>query len=298
MAKCQAPKPAKWNQRVDQFVAYLTEQERSELTKRYYRDDLTAFAAWYETEYQAPPELAELSARELLAWKAALVKRELAPQSVNRRLAAVRSFLRWAQAKKFAKPIVTPKTVRHETPKPRWLTRREELALLRAVERADDSRDEAIVKVLLNTGLRVSELASLTWNKIQISKRKGSVTVTGKGRKQRTIPLNVEARDALLDLGGCQHDGTARAVLHGQRGRLTIRGIQNVVESYRAAAKLPDLTAHVLRHTFCKRLAEQKTGLEVIASLAGHESIETTRRYTEPGQEDLAAAVESLAADE
>jgi integrase/recombinase XerC len=222
----------------------------------------------------------------------------LAPQSVNRRLAAVRSFLRWAQTHDIAKPIATPKTLRQEPPKPRWLNRREELALLRAVERAEHSRDEAVIKLLLATGLRVSELASLTWKQIEISDRKGSVTVTGKGRKQRTIPLNVEARKALLALGSPQHYGTTRPVLNGQRGRLTVRGIQIAVERYRDAAKLPGLTAHVLRHTFCRRLAERGIRLEVIATLAGHESIETTRRYIEPGREDLAAAVETLAVAE
>jgi integrase/recombinase XerC len=116
----------------------------------------------------------------------------------------------------------------------------------------------------------------------------------GKGRKQRTVPLNAEARAALLAL---KVAGPKRApeVLHGQRGALTARGVQAILKRYQAAAKVEDLSPHVLRHTFGKNLADAGTPIQVIADLMGHESLETTRRYVQPGHEDLAAAVERLA---
>jgi site-specific recombinase XerD len=141
--------------------------------------------------------------------------------------------------------------------------------LIRAVERHGPARDIAMVSLMLNTGLRVAELAALRWTDLEVRDRSGKLTVRrGKGRKQRTIPLNVEARNALIEL----RDNRER---WGQS-----KGIA------------------VLRHTWCKNLADDGVRLEVIAALAGHESLETTRRYVEPGHDDLAAAVERIAGGE
>ena len=87
-------------------------------------------------------------------------------------------------------------------------------------------------------------------------------------------------------------------MLQGQRGPLTERGIQATLAKYAGDARIEDLSPHVLRHTWCKNLADAGVRLEVIAALAGHESLETTRRYVEPGQDDLAAAVERIAGGE
>ena len=168
--------------------------------------------------------------------------------------------------------------------------------LIRAVERNGLARDIALVALLLHTGLRVAELAALRWADLEIRDRSGKLTVRrGKGRKQRTIPLNVEARNALAELRSLRGPGKAQAVLQGQRGPLTERGIQAILAKYAGAARLAELSPHVLRHTWCKNLADSGARLEVIAALAGHESLETTRRYVEPGQDDLAAAVDRLA---
>ena len=192
--------------------------------------------------------------------------------------------------------MVAPKSIKQVKPPPRWLDRKEQRALIRAVERNGLARDIALVALLLHTGLRVAELAALRWADLEIRDRSGKLTVRrGKGRKQRTIPLNVEARNALAELRPLRGPGKAQAVLQGQRGPLTERGIQAILAKYAGAARLAELSPHVLRHTWCKNLADSGARLEVIAALAGHESLETTRRYVEPGQDDLAAAVDRLA---
>ena len=152
-----------------------------------------------------------------------------------------------------------------------------------------------MVKLLLHTGLRVEEAVDLRWDDVQVRERSGSLTVRkGKGPKQRTVPLNAEARAALLELKAAGPAG-APEVLHGQRGALTARGVQAILQRYQGPAKVEDLSPHVLRHTFGKDLADAGTPIQVIADLMGHESLETTRRYVQPGHDDLAAAVEKLA---
>lgn len=289
-----------WSESVATFGLRLVEDERSPHTRAGYRADLDAFARWFRERYSEEPTLESLVASELREWKTYLreqLGRE--PATVNRKLSAVRSFLTWAAEAGRIEPVVTPKSIRQVRPAPRWLARRDQKALLRAVERSGQPRDIAVVRLFLHTGLRVAELVALRWGDISVSERKGELTVrAGKGRKQRTVPLNVEARAALLELKAQRRDKAAAEVLHGQRGPLRVRAVQAIVERYGAAAKLEGLSCHVLRHTWCKNLADQGVRLEVIAALAGHESLETTRRYVEPGREDLAAAVDRLTGEE
>jgi integrase/recombinase XerC len=120
-----------------------------------------------------------------------------------------------------------PRPVPQEQPGPRWLDRREQNALLRAAERAGEPRDLAVVRLLLNTGLRVQELCALTWKDVAVSERKGSLTVRhGKGRKHRQVPLNHNARAVLAALGHPQHAGQEAVILQGQRGPKAPRGVQ------------------------------------------------------------------------
>ena len=170
--------------------------------------------------------------------------------------------------------------------------------MIRTVERFGGTRDECLVRLLINTGIRVEEAIALRWSDIQVRERSGTLIVRkGKGRKQRSIPLNAEARAALTELRVIA-PRKAPEVLHGQRGPLTIRGLQAALAKYGGLAKLEECTPHVLRHTFGKNLADAGTPIQVIADLMGHESLETTRRYIQPGHDDLAAAVERIAGGE
>jgi integrase/recombinase XerC len=281
---------------VDRFVADLVERERSEHTRANYREDLDAFAEWYEAKYLDPPAVALLAPSELREWKGHLRDdRKLEPATVNRKLAALRSLLRWAEAEGLAPEIATPKSLRQVKPPPRWLNRLEQRALIRAAERSGRPRDADLVKLLLHTGLRVDEAVELRRADLTIKDRSGSLIVRkGKGRKQRTIPLNADARAALARLLASAPK-KAPEVLFGQRGPLTVRGVQVILKRYEGPAKIRDLSPHVLRHCFGKNLADAGTAIQLIADLMGHESLETTRRDIQPGHEDLAAAADKLA---
>ena len=157
----------------------------------------------------------------------------------------------------------------------------------------------AIVKLLLNTGLRVSELCDLTWSDIKITDRKGSLTVrSGKGNQRREVPLNKDARSALLLIGYEQNALAHLRVFMGQRGPMTPRGVESMLKKYVQHTDLEDVSPHSLRHTFCKNLVDAGVGLEKVAALAGHENLETTRRYCTPSPQDLAQAVELIGSEE
>jgi integrase/recombinase XerC len=296
----QPDTPKTWAEALARFDRHLADLERSQHTHANYREDLTAFAEWYEHTFQEEPQLALLAPQELREWKAHLrEERKLEPATVNRKLAALRSLLKWAEANGHAPEIRAPKSIRKVQPPPRWLDLKQQRLLLRAAERHGGWREEPLVKLLLHTGLRVDEAAALTWEDIEIRPRSGQLTVRrGKGRKQRVVPLNAEAREALERLRTAyprQQHARPGAVLYGQRGPLTARGIESILQKVAHHARLPEVSPHVLRHTFGHNLASKGVPIQVIADLMGHESLETTRRYVQPGADDLAAAVDQLA---
>ncbi len=178
---------------------------------------------------------------------------------------------------------------------PRWLTKSEQHLLRRLVEQTQKPRDIAIVTLLLNTGLRIHELCALTWNDIDLSERKGLLTVhSGKGGKYRQIPLNKDVRLTLLKYQAQQQTNGNVPIFIGQRGALTIRGVQLLLKRLLHNTVLKNVSAHQLRHTFCKNLINADVGLEKVAMLAGHESLDTTKLYCKPSMLDLNEAVERI----
>jgi site-specific recombinase XerD len=287
-----------WSQALTGFFAHLVEQERTEQTQKAYRADLLQFGKWYRDHTDELPLPALIQPGELREWKTHLKDQcHHEPASINRRIASIRSFLKWCAGEGIAPDIQTPRSIRQVQPPPRWLEPKEKRALIRALDRFCNARDPAMVRLLLHTGIRVDELVHLQWTDIAIKDRSGTLTVReGKGRKKRTIPLNAEARAALTELrviAGNTRKPTP--VVSGQQGALTARGIQLAVAKAGALAKLEDVTPHVLRHTCAHDLAVAGVAIQVIADVMGHESLETTRRYVQPGRQDLATAMEQIA---
>ena len=136
------------------------------------------------------------------------------------------------------------------------------------------------------------------WSDIKITSRKGRLIVrSGQGGKRREIPLNKDARQVLFDLGYANHKGQKEAIFIGQRGPMTPRGVESMFRKYVAHTELDEVTPHKLRHTFCKNLIEAGVSLEKVALLAGHENLETTRRYCSPSEHDLEAAVDLISTE-
>lgn len=281
------------------FAQFLTESERSAYTIKNYLCDLDGFAVWLKSKGNTKfaPEL--ITPTDLREYKHYLDETlRLKPQTINRKLSSLRSFLNWAGIEGYFPdnrlPHV-PQPIKEQALSPKWLDRLEQHSLCRIVEKNRKIRDIAIVKLLLNTGLRVSELCALTWKDIKISPKKGRLSVIhGKGSKRRVVPLNKDARSVLVELGYHKNKGFDQQVFIGQRGAMTPRGIESTLKKYVKQTDLEEVSPHQLRHTFCKNLIDAGVGLEKVAALAGHDNLETTRRYCTPSEQDLAAAVELI----
>jgi integrase/recombinase XerD len=153
--------------------------------------------------------------------------------------------------------------------------------------------------VLRHTGLRVGELAAVRLNDVEISERKGSVTVrSGKGSKYRVVPLNLDARRAISEYLAVRPQVADDYLFISQRGAgIKAQAIENVVKKYARRAGLDDVSPHTLRHTFGKSALGTGIDLVTVAALMGHDSIETTAVYTQPSTRDLEQAVDKLASD-
>lgn len=283
------------------YEHWLARQPLSVHTRRTYLTQVRRYCAYLSTflwEYGHP--LQEPHARDYAVrdYKTALkVVHHAKPSSVNLALAAVDHFYRFLG-------LPTPQVAREDLPAraPRALEPPEQKRFLRAVERCSSVRDRAIALLLFYTGLRISECAALTVDDVRLSSRKGLVIVrTGKGNTYREVPLNAEVRTA-LDAWLQQRKqrvslrNESALFLTKQGTRLAARTINDMVRRLGQEAKL-SLSVHILRHTCLTSLVRNGNDLVLVAELAGHRRLETTRRYSLPTIADREAAMEGLKVD-
>ncbi len=156
-----------------------------------------------------------------------------------------------------------------------------------------DIRDLAIIELVLQTGLRLSEVARLHVNHIdlpaKISKEPGfvgSVTVLGKGRKQRSVTLNYKACRAIKNYLALRPDSEdTHLFLTKYRKGISPRSIEKLLTKHLKEAGIPNASVHTLRHTFATHNVRRGTKLEVVRQALGHESLETTSIYVHLARE-------------
>ena len=295
------------------FEKYMNDLDLSALTMRGYLADLQHFSRWFEQTNSENLTVTRITPTDVKEYKHFLVNTEQRKAStVNRQLAAIASLAKWARKTGQIQndPTENIKGVANVAGGPKWLDKHEQYALSRAIENdlqlsklrypkrwVTRRRDASLVLFLINTGLRLNEAVQLHVKDVQISERKGSVLVrNGKGGKQRNIPLNTDARKALQEWISVRPKSEFLwTIVEGANEEaLSGRTVQRVLHRYGRDAKIEELTPHVCRHTFAKNLVDHEIGLEKVAALLGHSSLNTTRIYITPSERDLELAVEHL----
>jgi len=281
------------------FQKELARQDLAAVTVRGYRTDVADFLRWYGSA-----ALDRLTRVDLLHYRQHLTKdRNAKPATVNRKLEALRRFSRWAHshgklAEHVAAEVKLTRAVRGQCPK--GLNAAEVQALLRAAGQSRHGlarRNYALTQILLQTGLRVSEVAGLQVGDLALHERSGEVRVHGKGAKERTVPLNTTARRAIqayLD-GRDPLSPRAPVFLSETGAAISVRSIQALVADLARRARITRLavSAHSCRHTFALSFLTQHPGkLVELAALLGHDSVETTAIYTKPSAEEMAEDLE------
>lgn len=285
------------------FLDSLAREDLASATLRGYRYDLRHFLAWHATVQEEPFCLERLAEFELMSYRQHMVAAGRRPATINRRLDALRRLCRWARGTgvlgaDVARDLRPVRTVRNRQPV--GLTDPEVHALLRAAGASTHglaARNYALVQVMVQAGLRVGETAALQVTDITLSDRCGSVRIRhGKGLKAREVPLNATARRALkLYLADRPTSSTGALFVSSRETAMPVRSIQAVIASLARRARLTrvPVSAHTLRHTFALGYLRDNPGkLLELASLLGHESLDTTVVYTRPSREDLATDLE------
>jgi len=282
---------------VAQYAAWLGDQPLSARTREAYLAAVRTFAAWLGQrdggagdDALVAPRARDLAARDYK--RHMKVERSLSPASVNQALAGLDHLFRFLG---LGAAIVG----REELPRaaPRALDVQAQRALLQAAEEST-ARDRAIVALLLFTGLRLSEAAALQLADVRISARKGVVVVrSGKGDAYRKVELNALVRGMLdewiAERAKIAEPGETRFFVSRSGRALSSRSIDLAVRRVARRAGL-ELSAHVLRHTFVTGLVRAGHDLVLVAELAGHRRLETTRRYRLPSEADREKAVADL----
>lgn len=226
-------------------------------------------------------------------WRRQLVEIDrLAPATVNAALAGVDDLYRHLALG----PARRVPRQRLPEAAPRALEADQLRRLLRAVEARGDRRERAVIALMAFAGLRVSEVAALASDDVTVTARTGRAVVrSGKGGHPRQVPLPAEARDALRSWLET-HPGTG-PLFPGPDGRpVTVRSLHRAVTAAASRAGIA-CPPHALRHTYVTRLVRQGVDLPLVADLAGHRRLETTRRYALPSDADRQAVVETIHLD-
>lgn len=296
---------------LSQFCNYLAESGRADKTVDGYLSDIDLFSRWFfqtNGEELAAQNLTPTDIREYRQYLLSVKKAK--PATINRQLSAIRAFANWGKVIGVISysPAENIKSIAQQSQAPKWLDKKEQAALIREAEKRiltaktepakrQAIRDHAILIVLLNAGLRVSELVGLELSDVSIMERKGEIrvrAVKGKGMKERNVPLNDTARKAIKAWLTVRPDCNNKILFLTQRGPTSTRAVQSILENIGASAKVDHLTPHIARHTFAKNLVNSGVSLEKVAMLLGHSSLDTTMIYTTPGFSDLDRAVRQL----
>ena len=270
----------------EQFLdAVWLESGLSENTLNAYRTDLAAFEGWLGNK-KLP--LDAVTRAELLGYLAANVRQGLSPRSSARRLSTLRRFYRYLLREGLIQedPTADVRSPSLGRPLPKSITEASVEKLLAAPpETTLGVRDRAMLETMYASGLRVSELVALALNELDLTT--GLVRVTGKGGKERIVPLGDEATSRLGDylkgarpsLLGEQKSGAVFLTRRGQP--MTRQAFWQLIKRYSTLAGIDSsLSPHSLRHAFATHLLNHGADLRSVQMLLGHADLSTTQIYT------------------
>lgn len=290
------------------FETWLRIEGKRPNTVRRYIRIATDFLEWLSA---AGGDLATVSPLDLQDWKQHLLtgkEKKYSIATINNSIKGLKTFFEFLRStgKIGINPAEKLKAQKIQGDRePRWLDRAERSRLLFYVDNEQlrrknpwrFARNRAICFAMLHAGLRVGEVVALEVRDVDLAA--GVIAVRdGKGGKSRTVDMNRDLCDAVREWLDIRGDGASPRLFLSQRGGpLTENGITHLFQTLRKKTGIPDLTPHVLRHTFAHDLAERGVPLQTVADLLGHANLNYTRVYVTSSRKEKKAAVEKLAGE-
>ncbi len=277
----------------EKFLIYLkAEKNYSPHTLTSYTHDLKGFY-----DFVSPANIQAIDKNQLRGFLAAMSTKGYSKRTMGRRMAALRTFFRFlVREGHLAKsPMAAMKNPKMEKRLPMVLEENEVTRLLEAPE--DDlagRRDRAMLETLYSTGMRVSELVKLDFEKVDFIG--GVCRVMGKGGKERICPIGDRALRAIrgyLQLRNQTGEKNQRALFlnhspNQEGSRLTDRSVRRTVDKYiEKTCRREKISPHTLRHSFATHLLDRGADLKSVQELLGHENLSTTQIYTHVSSQRL-----------
>ena len=297
-------------QAIEQFLEHLAlERNYSQHTVQAYRTDLLGGSPGGRGSYgflehmvamsgEEEPLLASVTQREVRSFLGALHRASRARRSIARKLAAVKSLMRFCVSRghRDDNPAIGVRSPKLEKRLPTVLDRSEAAALMSAPDAgsATGARDRAILELLYSSGIRRGELASIELRDVDLHSLQ--LRVLGKGRKERIVPFGTAAANALRSYlhrrDALLNEGTSTALFIGENGApLSTNAIYRLVRRYMGSVtEQTRKSPHVLRHSFATHLLDAGAGLREVGELLGHSSLASTQVYTHVTVERLKKA--------
>lgn len=265
---------------VPSFLKSLEDKGRSPATVLAYRSDLDQLVEFLTKKQIATAK--QIKTDDLNVFRDTLLAQKYTPKSVSRKLNAIKSFFRFMVSEgkitaDISKVVAHPKI---EVTLPKFLTPLEYRALRDAVR--SDARISAIIELILQTGLRISEVANLKLKDAEGEKMTVEAHAT---QPQRTIPMNSLAQTALKDYIPTRPKIESEYVFISKTGKpLAVRNIRAAVDRYIQRAELPKYSVNDIRTTFMVENIKAGVDLVLLSQVSGHKRLSTTERYLELAQ--------------
>ncbi|HTY38903.1 MAG TPA: site-specific tyrosine recombinase/integron integrase [Bacteroidota bacterium] len=278
---------------VRRFLEYLeAERNYSVNTIRSYDTDLHQFLSYLDSHHvRSLDDVRKPLLRSYLGW---LLEENLSKKSIARKIACLRSFFRYAKRHKITStnPTLTLVSPKLEKRLPTYLDEGAMKRLFESIDTstADGRRNAAILELFYSTGMRLSELINLNVDDVDISQ--AVVKVTGKGSKQRILPVGRRAVNAIeqyLPDRTRLPGGTEPALFLTPKGdrfypQAIIRMVKGLIGE---VSEIQKRSPHVIRHSFATHLLNRGADLRAVKELLGHESLSTTQVYTHVSTDQL-----------
>ncbi len=263
-----------------EFIKFLKEKGRAQATIIAYGKDIEQLVTFLQKQGKALPN--EVQLPDLKAFTAKLFKEEYTPKSVSRKINSIKTFFRFLKDREEIgeDPAGGLEHPKFEIKPPRILSKMEYRALRDACR--NDARTYAVVETLLQSGVRISELANIRLGDIKFSNGKvGELFVRAQGNQPaRTVPLNPAAQKAIKGYLEVRPESKGDYLFITKTGNpFLVRNIRATLDRYFKLAGIPNTKVNDLRHTFVAHHIQRGANLVVLSRIVGHKRLSTTERY-------------------
>ncbi len=282
-------------------TVYMPSRNLAARTRVEYQNDLKQLTVFLQAEGFTTVE--QVGLRHLQSFLAQLDAKGLTGITRRRKTASIRTFFSFLHKSAFIRHNPTRELIppERDTNEPRYLSVQEYQALQRAC--SDHPRDAAIIELLLQTGMRLAEVVRVTSYDLELparithdSKNVGTLRIQGKGTKNRTLPLNYKACQALrswLEVRpGSEEQALFVTKFHQPMGP---RGLELLVQKYLDEAGIHNASVHTLRHTMATHHVIKGTDLEILRDMLGHADLRSTTIYVSTAKEAVKRAMQNNA---